>query len=250
MSDLRARLAAGETVVGSFVSLGSALTAEIMGLAGFDWLVVDLEHGAGDEQAMTGQLQALAHTGATALVRVEAIDQIRVLHALDAGADGILVPRLRSAEDAALAVSYCRYAEGRGVAHSTRAWRWGLRSGTHDEMDRSIFCAVQIETAEALAAAAEIAAVDGVDVLFIGPADLSNSLGLDCAFDDPQMLAHGASVVAAAREHGKAAGILVGSPAQAAGYRELGFTFVGVGTDGVVLAAAAARLAADLQALR
>lgn len=249
MSGLRARLAAGETVIGSFVSLGSTLTAEIMGLAGFDWLVIDLEHGSGGEQAMLGQLQALERTAATALVRVEAIDQIRVLHALDAGADGLLIPRLRSAEDAVRAVSYCRYAGSRGVAHSTRAWRWGMRSGTHAEMDKGVFCAVQIETAEALAAAREIAALDGVDVLFIGPADLANSLGLDCAPDDPRLLAHGATVAAAAREHGKAAGILVGSATQAARYHEIGFTFIGVGADSVVLAAAASGLAADLRAI-
>src|SRR5579871_615510 len=110
---LRDRLAAGETVLGSFVNLGSSLTAEIMGLAGFDWLVIDLEHGAGNEQLLLGQLQAVAHTRVTTLVRVEAIDAGRVLHALDAGSDGVLVPRLRSVDDARRAVEYCRYAAAR-----------------------------------------------------------------------------------------------------------------------------------------
>src|SRR5665213_3571572 len=91
---LRDRLAARETVIGSFVNLGFSLTTEIMGLAGFDWLVIDLEHGAGSEQQLSGQLQALGNTGVTTLVRIESIEAARVLHALDAGADGVLVPRL------------------------------------------------------------------------------------------------------------------------------------------------------------
>jgi 4-hydroxy-2-oxoheptanedioate aldolase len=99
-SAFRARLQAGETVIGSFVNLGSPLTTEIMGIAGFDWLVLDLEHGAGNEVALLGQLQALSTTGAAAIVRVEGIDLPRFMHALDLGADGVLVPRLRSVVDA------------------------------------------------------------------------------------------------------------------------------------------------------
>ncbi len=246
---LRARLAAGETVLGSWVGLGSTLTAEIMGLAGFDWLVIDLEHGAGGEQAMLGQLQALAHTGAVALVRVESIDSSRVLHALDAGADGVLVPRLRSAADAREVVAYCRYSEGRGLARQTRAWRWGQRQGTLAQADGDVFCAVQIETAEALADCAAIAALDGVDVLFVGPSDLANALGLDCPPDDPRLLAAVAPVAAAARAHGKAAGILVGTIEQAQRYCEAGFTFVGLGSDGGLLARVAGGVVRDLRAV-
>jgi len=247
--DLRARLSAGETLVGSFVNLGSSLTAEIMGLAGFDWLVIDLEHGAGDEVLLTGQLQALSHTGVAGLVRVEAIDPARILHALDAGADGVLVPRLSSAEDARRAVQYCRYAGGRGVARYNRSWQWGLRAGTLAGADERVVCAVQIETAEALDAVAEIAAVDGVDVVFVGPADLAHALTLDCPPDDPQLLARVAAVARAAEEHGKAAGVLVGSSEQAATYHAAGFRLLGCGSDSGLLARVAHGVAGELRAL-
>src|SRR5438552_188479 len=94
-SPFRGRLQSGAVLVGSFVNLGSPLTAEIMGIAGFDWLVLDLEHGAGDEAALLAQLQALSHTAVAAIVRVEAIERPRFSRALDLGADGVLVPRLR-----------------------------------------------------------------------------------------------------------------------------------------------------------
>ncbi|HEY1517771.1 MAG TPA: aldolase/citrate lyase family protein [Solirubrobacteraceae bacterium] len=232
--------------MGGFVNLGSALTAEIMAIAGYDWLVFDLEHGAGDEPALLSQLQAVAHTGVAALVRVEAVDSARVLHALDLGADGILVPRLRSAEDAAACVAFCRYSGARGVARYNRSWHWGLASRTNEDADAEVVCAVQIETAEALAGVREIAAVDGVDVLFVGPSDLSHSLGLRCPPDDPRLLEKVAAVAEATREHGKAAGVLVGTIAQARAYRDLGFTFLGCGSDGSLLAAGAQEIARRL----
>jgi 2-keto-3-deoxy-L-rhamnonate aldolase RhmA len=237
---------AGEPVVGAFVNLGSALTAEIMAIAGYDWLVFDLEHGAGDEPALLSQLQAVSHTGVGALVRVEGVDPARVLHALDLGADGVLVPRVRSAEEAAVCVGFCRYAGSRGVARYNRSWHWGLVSRTNDDADAEVVCAVQIETAEALADVRAIAAVDGVDVLFVGPADLSQSLGLHCPPDDPRLLERVAVVAAAAREHGKAAGMLVGTIAQARAYRDLGFSFLGCGSDGSLLAVSAQESARQL----
>lgn len=246
---LRARLDAGETVLGSFVNLGSTLTAEIMGIAGFDWLVIDLEHGAGNEQVLVGQLQALAHTGVAPLVRVEGIDPARVLHALDAGAAGVVVPRLRTVDDARRAVEYCRYGGGRGIARYNRSWEWGMRSGTLAEADASVICAVQIETAEALDAVSEIAAVDGVDVVFVGPADLAHSLGLEGTPDDPELLERVAGVAAAARTHGKAAGMLVGTAQQASAYHEAGFRFLGCSSDSGLLAGAARRVVGDLRAL-
>ncbi|HEY4827349.1 MAG TPA: aldolase/citrate lyase family protein [Solirubrobacteraceae bacterium] len=251
-SRFRARVKAGEPVVGAFVNLGSALTAEIMAIAGYDWLVFDLEHGAGDEPALLSQLQAVSHTGVGALVRVEGVDSARVLHALDLGADGVLVPRVRSAEEAAVCVGFCQYAGSRGVARYNRSWHWGLVSRTNDDADAEVVCAVQIETAEALADVRAIAAVDGVDVLFVGPADLAQSLGLRCPPDDPRLLERVAPVAAAAREYGKAAGMLVGTIAQARAYRDLGFSFLGCGSDGSLLAVTAqenARQLLDLTAV-
>ena len=245
---LRACLAARETVIGSFVNLGFSLTTEIMGLAGFDWLVIDLEHGAGSEQQLAGQLQALGRTGVTPLVRIESIEAARVLHALDAGADGVLVPRLRSADDARQVVSYCRYDGGRGVARYNRSWHWGLRGGTLAEVDDAVICAVQIETAEALDAVSEIAAVDGVDIVFVGPSDLAHALELDGPPDAPELMVRVAAVAQAAREHGKAAGVLVGTVEQAIRYQEAGFTFLGCGSDSGLLALRARGVADELRA--
>ena len=246
-SDFRRRLRSGAATIGSFVNAGSSVTAEIMGLAGFDWLVIDLEHGAGGEHALLGQLQALQHTGTAVLVRVEGIDGARILHALDLGADGVLVPRLRTVEEARTCVEACRYSGSRGLARYNRSWHWGHGDRTLDEADSEVVCAVQIETAEALAAVDEIAAVDGVDVLFVGPADLAHSLGLQCAPDDPALLDRVQVVADAARAHGKAAGVLVGTVAQARRYADLGFTFLGCGSDTSLLATAARAVAHDLR---
>ncbi len=246
----RERLARAETLVGSFVNLSSPIVTEIMGMAGFDWLVLDLEHGAGDEAGLLPQLQALRGSGTASIVRVEAIDLPRFMHALDIGADGVLVPRLRSVEDAQRCVDYCRYSGSRGVARYNRSWHWGGRSRTLDEVDEAVVCAVQIETREALEAVDGIAAVDGVDVLFVGPVDLGNALGIEGPPDTPELLAAASSVAAAAEAHGKTAGVLVGNLTQLQLYRDAGFRFLGCNSDGGLLVAAASRLAADLAGLR
>jgi 2-keto-3-deoxy-L-rhamnonate aldolase RhmA len=248
-SAFRSRIRAGETVVGSFVNLGSALTTEIMGLAGFDWLVLDLEHGAGDETRLLAQLQALTGSGAAALVRVEAIDLPRFIHALDLGADGVLVPRLRSADDARRCAEYCRYAGARGVARYNRSWHWGHASRGLADADEETVCAVQIETKEALAVVHEIAAVEGVDVLFVGPADLAHALGLQCPPDAPEILELAATVAEAAEGNGKAAGVLVGTIEQLRAYRDAGFRFLGCNSDGGLLTQSAFRLAGELRDL-
>jgi 2-dehydro-3-deoxyglucarate aldolase/4-hydroxy-2-oxoheptanedioate aldolase len=236
-------------VLGTFVNLGSALTAEIMAIAGFDWLVLDLEHGAGDDARVVTQLQALGRTGTAGLVRVESLDLPRFMHALDAGADGVLVPRLRGAAGAATAVEHCRYAGARGLARSNRSWHWGLAARGLDDVDREVTLAVQIETAEALAEVDDIAAIDGVDVLFVGPSDLAHALELHCAADDPRLVQRVEPVAEAARRHGKAAGILTPTPGQLTPYAALGFTFLGAGSDGGILAAAATSAVSDMRRL-
>lgn len=245
----RKRLQSGEPVVGAFVNLASPLCTEIMGIAGFDWVVLDLEHGAGDEPILVSQLQALAASDVATIVRTEGIDLPRFMHALDLGADGVLVPRLHSAEDARRCVDGCRYSGSRGVARYNRSWHWGASKRSLAEADAEVVCAVQIETAEALAAVDEIAAVEGVDVLFVGPADLAHNLGLHCPPDDPALLVHAGRVADAARAHGKAAGVLTGNLVQLRAYRELGFTFLGCNSDGGLLIAGATDLVAGLRDL-
>jgi 4-hydroxy-2-oxoheptanedioate aldolase len=248
-SGFRKRLVAREPVVGAFVNLASPLATEIMGIAGFDWLVLDLEHGAGDEALLTSQLHALKGTGIATIVRIEGVDLPRFMHALDIGADGVLVPRLRSVEDAERCAEYCRYSGSRGVARYNRSWHWAQARRSLAEADAEVVCIVQIETAEALADVEAIAAVDGVDALFVGPADLAHSLGMTCPPDDPALLEHVARVSEAARANGKAAGTLVGNLTQLRAYRELGFSFLGCSSDGSILIEGATALVSGLREL-
>ena len=237
-----------EVLAGTFLNLASPLTAEIIALAGFDWVAVDLEHGAGGELDALHQLQAIAHTGTAGLVRIESASQARIGHALDSGADGVIVPQVRSAAAAAEVVSACRYAGHRGVARFNRAWHWGMRGGPLHDADSRVTCCIQIERGDALADVDAIAAIEGVDVLFVGPADLGHALGIDGGADHPDLLAAGAAVSEAALRHGKAAGILVASVAQLEHYHRLGFTFLGCAADSALLMQRAQEVSATIHA--
>jgi 2-keto-3-deoxy-L-rhamnonate aldolase RhmA len=251
-SGLRARIRAGAPLFGVWAGLGSPLAAELVARAGFDWVVVDLEHGAATESELLAHLTAIEVTGAAALVRPQSGERLRVGRALDLGAAGIVVPRLDTADQAREAVTFLRYPPDgqRGVALLTRGARLGgVGHGEVAYINRDIVGIVQIETPSALREADEIAAIDGVDVLFVGPADLSHSLGVPGKFDDPAYLAALRSVVGACRAHRKAAGILLYDPASFGPHLEMGFTFVGLGADlafvanGAKAALAAARAA-------
>jgi 4-hydroxy-2-oxoheptanedioate aldolase len=244
----RERILGGETLLGCWAGLGSPLAAELVGRAGFDWIVVDLEHGAGTEAELLAHLHAIEGTGATALVRPQSGERLRIGRALDTGATGVVIPRLDSTPEAQQAVSFLRYppAGVRGVALLTRGARLGtVGHGDVGTINRDIVGIVQVESPGALRDADQIAAIDGVDVLFVGPADLSHSLGVPGRFDEPVYQDALRSVVAACRAPGKAAGILLYDHASFAPHLDLGFTFVGLGADAsFVVSGAAAALAA------
>lgn len=246
----RRRILAGETLFGAWASLGSPGSAELMGRAGLDWVVVDLEHGNTTESELLAHLTAIELTGCAALVRPQSGERLRIGRALDLGAEGIVVPRLDTAEQVREAVTFLRYPPGgqRGVALLTR----GARLGTVNHagvaaLNEDIVGIVQIESPLAVEAADEFAATDGVDVLFVGPADLSHSLGIPGQFSSPTYQEALRRVVSASRAHGKAAGILLYDSASFRPHLELGFRFVGIGADvsfvndGVKAALAAAR---------
>jgi 4-hydroxy-2-oxoheptanedioate aldolase len=239
---LRARVLAGETLFGLFLDLGSPFSAEICARAGYDWLVVDLEHGAGTEAGLVGLLQSVEVGGSTAVVRPQSGERLRIGRALDLGAAGIVIPRLESAAEAREAVSYLRYppAGVRGVALRTRGAGMGsVAHGEVHQIDERILGIVQIESVGALREADQIAAIDGVDVLFVGPADLTHSLGVPGRFDDETYLNALKAVVDACAAHGKAAGILVYDLGVVPGLLELGYRFVGIGADGALIAGGA-----------
>ena len=234
---------------GTFLNMGSPVSAEICGRAGFDWLLVDLEHGSGSEGDLLHQLQALADTGAHALVRVEANERSRFTKALDLGAEGIMVPRVETAEEAARAAAHMRHppAGVRGVAFMNRSFGFGTRPRDLEAANGCVVCVVQIESETAVGNVEAIAAVDGVDALFIGPSDLTHSMGILGQTDHPRYLAAVEAVGRAAEAAGKAAGILLRSPEELDGYSAHGFRLVGIGGDGAFLAGSAR---AVLEALR
>lgn len=205
------------------------------GTAGFDWVLLDLEHGAGDYGNLVHQLQAVAATDAAAIVRIAWNDAPRFKRVLDVGASGVMVPYINSADEARSAARSMRYPPDgvRGVASLNRAAAFGTDFRAYFERaNRELLTVTQIETREAVANVDEIAAVDGVDVLFVGPLDLSTSLGISDPFNDRVFLETLETIVAAARRHSKAAGILVASEEQAGRVFERGFSFVALGSDG------------------
>ncbi|HET7027379.1 MAG TPA: aldolase/citrate lyase family protein [Candidatus Limnocylindrales bacterium] len=244
---IRERALAGEVLLGAFGNLGSTLAAELVGRAGADWFLVDLEHGAGTEADLLGILRAIQLTGAAALVRPEEATRLRIGRAMDLGAEGVMLPRIDTPDEARRAVSWLRWPPdgARGLALLTRGAR--LADVGHDrigELNVHPLAIVQIETAPALEHVEEIAAIDGVDVLFVGPTDLSHALGIPGQFEHQTFRDALQHVLAACRRTGSSAGILARRPDDAARFVEQGFRFVGVGSDGsFVLDGARAALA-------
>jgi len=229
---LRRRILERELLLGVFLDLGSPVTAEIVAGTGFDWIVLDAEHGALGTAPLFAQLQAVSASAVAPFVRVPSPRSELVGWALDAGAAGVVVPRSETVEDVLAAVAATRYAQGRGAAPGVRAARFGRDARYVPTADERRVLMVQIETAPALEAVAAIAAIDGVDVLFLGPADLARSLGLTGArADHPQILESAERIAVAAAAHERAAGVFVDDPDHAAAYRALGFTVIASGTE-------------------
>lgn len=253
MKNLKKRLQAGETVNGCWLNLGSALTAEIAGLAGFDWVLIDLEHGAGSESGLAAQLQALQHTPAAPIVRVESAEGQRIHRVLDMGAEGIMCPRINNLAEARRVVSGMHYPPHgtRGVAKMVRATAFGRDFAEYyRDAKENILGVVQIETVNVLNHLDEIAALDGVDVLFVGPADLTMELGIFGQFDHPKFKAALKATLKAAQNAGKATGILFFNPDDYPMYHDMGIRMIACGADATFVADGARNMAARLQSLR
>jgi len=204
---LRERLRAGRKVFGCWVQLMEPAVTEILSFVGYDFLLIDNEHGPGDIQTTANQLRAASATATTLVVRVPWNDPIYLKKILDVGAEAVMVPMVESAEQAVAAVAACRYPPRgiRGIAHTDiRASDYGLRGleylGTASD---NIFVICQVESAVAVDNVEAIAAVDGVDMVFIGPFDLSASLGRPADFDNPTHKALMARAEKAVKDAGK-----------------------------------------------
>lgn len=227
------RLLAGETLIGCWCSLANPTTTEVLGLAGFDWLLLDGEHSPNNVTTFIPQLMALKDSASAPVVRPSWNDTVEIKRLLDAGFYNLLVPFVQSADDARRAVAATRYppAGVRGVSVSQRSNRFGTVANYFRDINEQICVLVQIESRAGLEAAAEIAAVDGVDGLFVGPQDMAAALGhlANPAHASTQEAI--AAVFATAKAAGKASGILAPAEADARRYLGMGATFVAVGSD-------------------
>jgi 4-hydroxy-2-oxoheptanedioate aldolase len=253
MKNLKQRLLNGETLNGCWLNLGSAVTAEIVGLSGFDWVLIDLEHGAGSESTTLSQIQALEHTSAGVIVRAESTEPQRIHRVLDMGAEGVMCPKVRNAEEALKVVKGLHYPPfgNRGVAKMVRATQFAQNFNEYYQKSRDqILGVVQIETIEVLSHLDEVAAIDGVDVLFIGPADLSMELGIFGQFDHPTFVEALNKIVAAAKKANKAVGILFFNPDDYQRYHDLGIRFLACGADATFVAEGARTMAGKMSKFR
>ncbi len=226
--------------VGLWISMCSAYSAEVIAPAGYNWALIDMEHSPNDYMSVLGQLQAFAASETTAIVRPEWNNPVVVKRLMDLGVPGLLFPMIQSVEEAELAVASTRYPpEGiRGVAGSTRATSFGRVENYVDDVNRETAVLLQVETAKALAAAEDIAAVEGVDGIFFGPSDIAADLGKVGQSMDETVWNEILPVARALIDKSVPVGTLVLDADFAAKLLNDGFTFVACGMDTALLARA------------
>jgi 4-hydroxy-2-oxoheptanedioate aldolase len=246
---LKRALGDGQTQIGLWSSLSSHIAAEIVAGAGFDWILIDTEHSPNEVGDVHRQLQAIQGSATSVVVRPPWNEPVVIKRLLDVGVQNLLVPFVQNADEARRAVAATRYPPGgiRGVATTTRANRYGrvqdYLGRAHDE----ICVIVQIETRAALAGLEAIAAVEGVDALFIGPSDLAADMGHLGNNAHPEVRAAMDDAIARIRATGKAAGILTPVEADARRWLDLGCNLMAVGSDAGILARQADALASKFK---
>jgi 4-hydroxy-2-oxoheptanedioate aldolase len=235
----------GRQQIGLWCSLPGPYVAEAIAGSGFDWLLFDTEHSPGDPLTVLAQLQAVAPYEVSAVVRPASNDTVLIKRFLDIGAQSLLIPYVQNPDEARSAVAATRYPPGgvRGVSSVTRATRFGRVQGYGRGAAEELCVLVQIETQEALDRLEAITAVDGVDGVFIGPADLAASLGHVGELAHPKVIAAIEDAIRRIRACGKPAGILTPDTAFAARCIEIGTLFTAVGVDAALLARGTERLA-------
>jgi 4-hydroxy-2-oxoheptanedioate aldolase len=239
-------LANGQRQIGLWSSLASPIVAEILAGAGFDWIVIDGEHAPNDITTLLPQLQAMRGGTAEPVFRVPWNDMVMIKRALDVGARSLLIPFVQNAEEARRAVAAAWYPPLgiRGVALGPRANDYGRVQNYHKNAHLDTCVLVQLETRAALKEIEAVAAIDGVDGVFIGPSDLAADFGHLGNTKHPEVQAALKDAAARIRATGKSAGILTGNLDDVEGLIDLGFNFTAVGMDGGILARGAEQIAA------
>lgn len=226
-------LAEGRQQIGVWNTIPGPVVAEALAGTGYDWMLLDTEHSLTDVPELLGMLQAVAPYPVSPVVRPAANDPVLIKRILDFGALSLLVPYVQTPDEAAAAVAAMRYAPRgiRGVSGLTRATRFGRVSGYAERAEEELCLIVQAETVSALDRIDEIATVDGVDAVFIGPADLAASMGLPGQPGHPEVKARVEDGIARILRAGRPAGILTGDPDFARRCIALGTTFTATGID-------------------
>jgi 2-keto-3-deoxy-L-rhamnonate aldolase RhmA len=247
--NLKQRLAAGETIVGTFVKTPSPIVVEVLGLSELDCLCLDAEHAPFDRPAVDSCILAARATGMDVLVRVASPSPEHILNALDCGATGVVIPHVRSADEARAAVRLSHYgAGGRGYAGSSRAASYTTKPmAAHLSASAAgTMVVLQIEDPEAIEAIEEIAAVEGVDALFVGRVDLTVAYGVTDQ-NDPRVVAAVEKVCAVGARHGRRVGMFVARVEDVPAWAEKGASLFLLGSDHSFLLAGAAALIAQVK---
>jgi 4-hydroxy-2-oxoheptanedioate aldolase len=239
----------GQQQIGLWVSLANHYSAEIVAGSGFDWLLLDTEHSPNELDMVLTQLQAVAPYPTSAIVRPAWNDTVLIKRLLDIGAQTLLLPYVQTEEEAKRAVGGMRYAPRgvRGVGGTVRATRFARVTDYMKRCEEELCLLVQIETRQGLDNLERIAGVDGVDGLFIGPADLAASLGHPGNMSHPEVQIAIEDAIRRIRACGKAPGILTADQKLARRYMEIGTLFTAVGIDAAILARETEKLAAQFK---
>lgn len=248
---IKQRLGEGETVYGPLVRIPSPVSVEAAAAAGFDFVFIDMEHSPIELPLLEPLLLAAAAGGVTPLVRVPEVSRVGIQRVLELGAHGVIVPLVSTEAEARLVSDATRFApEGsRGMAGPVRGDGWAslpLQVGM-ERMNREVLTAAQVESAGALEILDLMASLPGIDVLFVGPNDLSQALGLPGEVNHPRVIEAIDSVIDSARRHGKQAGIYAATPQAAAFWRERGVRVIAIGLDTIILKQAFSGLVAALR---
>lgn len=239
---------AKRTLYGGWICSGSPVAAEIMAGAGLDWLLIDMEHAPNGLESVLAQLHAVSGYPVTPMVRVAAGETVTIKQVLDLGAQNILVPMVSTAEQARQVAAMAAYppAGVRGVGSAlSRSGRWNRVSGYLQNGAEHVSVFVQIETAEGVRNAAEIAAVEGIDGVFLGPSDLAASMGHLGQQTHPEVVAAVKEAFTGITSAGVPAGVNAFDPATARDYAAAGASWILVGADVALLARGAEQLATD-----
>jgi len=247
---LKANLNAGKKTAGAWAQIASPFTAEILSSAGFDWLMIDMEHGPGDILTLISQIQAMKGTDCVPLVRTPWNDFVAIKRILDAGAQGVLVPYVNTREQTEEAVKACKYPpEGiRGVAGSPRAPGYGQNHGDYlQRANDEVFIMIAVETSDAVANLDEILQVDGLDGFFIGPMDLASSMGHFGNPSHPEVQAAISTIEEKVLAADKTLATTTGTWSNARELFTRGYQMLMLMADGVSLAKMAAELVAEFR---